>query len=43
MAQGQAPSQGELYYGFACRGVRGGKGTFLSLQPDISLYVLFAS
>jgi hypothetical protein len=30
-AQGIAPTMD----GFACRGVHGGKGTFLSLHPDI--------
>src|SRR6266487_4547456 len=29
--------------GFASRGMHGGKGTFLSFHPDISLYVSFAS
>ena len=32
-----------LCYGFASRGVHGGKGTFLSLHPEISLYVSFAN
>ncbi len=35
--------KGRPYYGFASRGVHGGKGTFLSLHPDISLYVSFAN
>ena len=44
-----APSQGEhkasplLCDGFASRGVHGGKGTFLSLHPDIPLYMSFAN
>ena len=44
-----APSQGEhkasplLCDGFAFRGVHGGKGTFLSLHPEISRYVSFAN
>ena len=46
-----APSQGEgehkasplPCYGFASRCVHGGKGTFLSPLPEISLYVSFAS
>ncbi len=29
--------------GFASRGVHGGKGTSLSLHPDISLYVSFTN
>ena len=32
-----------LWYGFARRGAHGGKGTFLSLHPDISLSVSFAN
>ena len=44
-----APSQGEHKasplpcYGFASRCVYGGKGTFLSLHPEISLSVSFAN
>ena len=32
-----------LCYGFASRCMHGGKGTFLSLHPEISLYVSFAN
>ena len=35
--------KGRPYYGFAGRSVLGGKGTFLSVHPDISLCVSFAS
>src|SRR2546426_4063918 len=44
-----APPPGEhkaspiLCDGFASRCVHGGKGTFLSVHPDISLYVSFAN
>jgi hypothetical protein len=44
-----APSPGDhkasplLCYGFASPCVHGGKGTFLSLHPEISLYVSFAN
>src|SRR6266571_8981875 len=35
--------KGRPYYGFAGRSVHGGKGTFLSLHPDISRSVSFAN
>ena len=41
--QGEHKASPLPWYGFASRSMHGGKGTFLSLHPEISLYVSFAS